>query len=196
MNDPSGTLTNPSTTEIDMSRIYALPTVTTSSNAGPITPGAALPSDCLSSLWDFQTPGLLPYNPFSWTYYTVGCAVSSCCPGTQPPFSTGYEWLTTYHSPAVCPAGHKTCPGPSVLTPTSGETLAFCCPSKYTPISAGIVHLERVADNGNEVKAPLVVLAAGVSTTNGLHVKATWLRPPQRSSWTTSKTSGPWELRT
>jgi hypothetical protein len=38
--------------------------------------------------------------------------------------------LTTYHSPAVCPREHKTCPGPGNLTPGPGETLAFCCPGK------------------------------------------------------------------
>lgn len=112
------------------SRINAIPTVTSTVNVGSMTSPAPLPTDCLSSLWNFQTLPLWPFNPFSWTAYTLGCAVSSCCPGSQQPYSEPYQWLTTYHSPAVCPREHKTCPGPGNLTPGPGETLAFCCPGK------------------------------------------------------------------
>jgi hypothetical protein len=112
---------------IDTSRIYSIPSVTSSTNLGPLTTPITLPAICQSALYDFQTPGLWSYNPYSWTYYTQGCAVSSCCPSSTP-YSKPWDWLTTYYSPAVCPDAYITCAGPENLTPRAEETLAFCCP--------------------------------------------------------------------
>lgn len=113
----------------EASKIFALPTMISATNAGPMTTPAVLPSDCLSALWDFQMDGLWPYNPSRWTYFTQGCAVSTCCPGSQKPFSTAYQWLSTYNSPGVCPVNWRECPGPAVVTSSTSETVAFCCPS-------------------------------------------------------------------
>lgn len=106
-------------------------TVSTSTNLGPLTTAISFPDDCLSKIWDFQTPGLQPPAEQSlWTYYTQGCAVASCCPNSKP-YSEAYEWLTTYYSPAVCPHSYKACLGPTGFTPelAQGESTAFCCPA-------------------------------------------------------------------
>jgi hypothetical protein len=112
---------------------FSPPTVSSIFNAGPMTIASSLPGDCLEKLWDFQTPGLIPGTVSYWSYYTQGCGISSCCPGSQQPYTRPYQWLTTFHSPGVCPKDYKTCVGPANLTPAPGETLAFCCPGeKYS----------------------------------------------------------------
>ncbi|KAF8246420.1 hypothetical protein K440DRAFT_662175 [Wilcoxina mikolae CBS 423.85] len=108
---------------------WTVPTVTSSTNLGALLTPLSLPADCLSSLWNLNTPGLITNGMY--TYYTQGCAVSSCCPmGT--PYSYSYEWLSTYYSPGVCPLSYRTCWRPPNLTPkVLGEFIAFCCPSNY-----------------------------------------------------------------
>jgi hypothetical protein len=43
------------TSSIDTSRIYSIPSVTSSTNLGPLTTPIALPAICQSALYDFQT---------------------------------------------------------------------------------------------------------------------------------------------
>ena len=108
---------------------WTVPTVTSSTNLGPLLTPLTLPSDCLSKIWDFGTPGIQPaaLTPLD-AYFTQGCAISSCCPSSAP-YSEAYQWLTTYYSPAVCPVSYKNCAGPTNLTPSPSETIVFCCPA-------------------------------------------------------------------
>jgi hypothetical protein len=103
-----------------------VPSWTTSTNLGPL-PTTAFPSNCLESLWDFNTPGL----GMPWTQMTQGCAASTCCPSgnfyTEP-----WAWMTSYYSPGVCPSQYRSCdgpPAPSALSSAPGEIIAFCCPT-------------------------------------------------------------------
>ncbi|KAI5854284.1 hypothetical protein BZA05DRAFT_262005 [Tricharina praecox] len=116
------TTTNPNT--------WTVPTVYSSTNLGPMITPITFPDDCLSELWNMQTPGLI--ENAMYTYHTQGCAISSCCPSSTP-YSYSYEWLSTYYSPAVCPLSWRPCPGPPSghVPSATGETVAFCCPSKH-----------------------------------------------------------------
>ncbi|KAH8745236.1 hypothetical protein F5882DRAFT_267391, partial [Hyaloscypha sp. PMI_1271] len=105
-----------------------IPPWTTSTNLGPL-PTTAFPTDCLASLWDFNTPAL----GMPWTQMTQGCAASTCCPYgnfyTEP-----WAWMTSYYSPGVCPSQYRSCHGPlppSQLSTAPDETIAFCCPTNY-----------------------------------------------------------------
>ena len=115
-----------------------------STNLGPMTTPVSLPPNCLEELWDLKTEGLMPGNRY--TFYTQGCAVSSCCPGLMTPYRSAYEWLSSYHSPAVCPVSWRLCPGPTNLTPRKDETIAFCCPSYVMSLWTS---LPRVISNTN-----------------------------------------------
>ncbi|KAH6672999.1 hypothetical protein B0J14DRAFT_61421 [Halenospora varia] len=112
-----------------------IPSWTTSTNLGPL-PTTAFPSDCLSSLWNFNTNGL----GMPWTHMTQGCAAKSCCPYGNA-YTEPWAWVTSYYSPGVCPSQYRSCPGPpppSALITASGETIAFCCPTNYNcPSAAG-----------------------------------------------------------
>lgn len=109
---------------------YSSPTFTTFTNIGPITTSLSFPPDCYTDHYDFQTWGL----GFPWRYTTAGCAISSCCPSGKY-YSQGFAWMTSYYSPGLyCPSNYHTCsppPSPYQLSSTSGETIAFCCPSSY-----------------------------------------------------------------
>ena len=109
--------------------LYTIPTVISSTNRGAMLTPVPLPTDCLKDAWNFQAGGLIQMDPSFYTYFTQGCAISSCCPSSTP-YSNSYQWLSTYYSPAVCPQSYQTCLGPPAeyLTPESGETVMFCCP--------------------------------------------------------------------
>lgn len=119
-----------------------MPDFTTSTNLGPLTTKASFPEECFSDLYDMHTIGLgLP-----WTYNTAGCAVSSCCPSSQP-YTYDWGWMTSYYSPGVCPSGYRGCdpPGePTQLSTKPGETIAFCCPNSELP--SGRLRLVTVAN--------------------------------------------------
>ncbi|OBT65074.1 hypothetical protein VE03_05207 [Pseudogymnoascus sp. 23342-1-I1] len=105
-----------------------IPSWTTSTNMGPL-PTTAFPSDCLDSLWNFNTPGL----GMPWTQMTQGCAAKTCCPYGNV-YTEPWAWMTSYYSPGVCPSQYRSCAGPSAPTALSsapGETIAFCCPTNY-----------------------------------------------------------------
>lgn len=104
---------------------YLLPTISWSTNAGPLTTPATLPANCLDELWNLKTKGLMPGA--AYTYFTQGCAISSCCPSSTP-YSRAYEWLSTYYSPAVCPQSYRACAPPPSFTVEVDEKVAFCCP--------------------------------------------------------------------
>ncbi|KAK6530238.1 hypothetical protein TWF694_003602 [Orbilia ellipsospora] len=98
-----------------------IPSWTTSTNLGPL-PTTSFPPDCLSSLWDFNTPALgLP-----WTQMTQGCAISTCCPYgnfyTEP-----WAWMTSYYSPDY------NCPD------TTGAFYGNCFSALSTPTSAVVM---------------------------------------------------------
>jgi hypothetical protein len=161
---------------------WTVPSVTSSTNLGPLITPLALPSDCLSKLWDFNTPGLQPSAQQSlYTYLTQGCAISSCCPSSAP-YSEAYQWLTTYYSPAVCPVSYKTCAGPSNLTPGPSETAAFCCPAYVIHHPSPINHLSISlfsyvqTDNESPILEPIIV---PVLPRHGGHVRATSPQPQQ-----------------
>ncbi len=104
-----------------------IPPFTTSTNLGPMTTRMSFPTDCLSRLFDFNTKGLGLY----FTYQTQGCALRTCCPSGNF-YTEGLAWLTSYYSPAVCPADYKTCALPSSYTTfssVSGESIVLCCPN-------------------------------------------------------------------
>jgi hypothetical protein len=103
-----------------------IPPWTTSTNLGPL-PTTAFPSDCLASLWDFNTPAL----GMPWTQMTQGCAASTCCPYGNF-YTEAWAWMTSYYSPGVCPSQYRSCHGPmppSALSTAPDETIAFCCPT-------------------------------------------------------------------
>jgi hypothetical protein len=101
-----------------------LPSTILTTNQGPLPTSLALPTTCLEELYDFNTYGLgLP-----WTYMTQGCARSACCPESHI-YSTAFQWLSEYYSPAVCPSQYRQCAAPSQLVPDEGETIRFCCPT-------------------------------------------------------------------
>ncbi|PMD53547.1 uncharacterized protein K444DRAFT_619082 [Hyaloscypha bicolor E] len=105
-----------------------IPPWTTSTNLGPL-PTTAFPSDCLASLWDFNTPAL----GMPWTQMTQGCAASTCCPYGNF-YTEAWAWMTSYYSPGVCPSQYRSCHGPmppSALSTAPDETIAFCCPTNY-----------------------------------------------------------------
>jgi len=96
---------------------WSVPTVTASTNLGPLTAPAALPTDCLQKLWDFQTPGL--GTGVLYSYYTQGCAASSCCPSSMAPIrqlTNGFRHtivlLCAPHSGKHA-LDHRICPPPS-----------------------------------------------------------------------------------
>jgi hypothetical protein len=150
--------------------------VTSSTNLGPLITPLTLPSDSLSKLWDFNTPGLQPSAQQSlYTYLTQGCAISSCCPSSAP-YSEAYQWLTTYYSPAVCPVSYKTCAGPPSLTPGPSETAAFCCPA-YASINHLFTVLFSFVQTNNKSPMPETIIVP-VLPPHGGHVKAT--SPQQR----------------
>ncbi|KFZ20223.1 hypothetical protein V502_03264 [Pseudogymnoascus sp. VKM F-4520 (FW-2644)] len=103
-----------------------IPSWTTSTNLGPL-PTTAFPSDCLNSIWNFNTPGL----GMPWTQMTQGCAAKTCCPSGNV-YTEPWAWMTSYYSPGVCPSQYRSCagpPAPSALSSAPGETIAFCCPT-------------------------------------------------------------------
>jgi hypothetical protein len=84
-NDPKMSilpLVPPLSTTYPSPNTWTVPTVTSSTNLGPMTTPFSAPPDCLQNLYDFQTPGLIPGDLY--TYYTQGCAISSCCPSSTP----------------------------------------------------------------------------------------------------------------
>jgi hypothetical protein len=101
-----------------------IPTITSSTNLGPMTTPLTFPADCTDNMWNMQTDGL----GVPWTYYTQGCAVSSCCPSSKNNPTEGWGWYSSYYSPRVCPAQYKTCQAPSIITAAQGETVAWFCP--------------------------------------------------------------------
>ncbi|KAF8852706.1 hypothetical protein BDZ45DRAFT_749286 [Acephala macrosclerotiorum] len=70
------------TTTYPSPNTWTVPTITSSTNLGPLTTPFSAPPDCLQNLYDFQTAGLIPGDLY--TYYTQGCAISSCCPSPTP----------------------------------------------------------------------------------------------------------------
>jgi hypothetical protein len=107
-------------------------TIASSTNLGPMTTPVQFPPDC-TNLYDFHTTVLGQPN---WsTLYTGGCAMSSCCPYSSI-YTTGLAWYSSYYSPAVCPQGYQTCPGPWEVASTlpSTEHVRFCCPVYVFPL--------------------------------------------------------------
>lgn len=104
---------------------FRVPSITWSTNMGPLTTAVSLPPECLESLWNLNTPGLMPAEIY--TYLTQGCAMSSCCPSGTP-YSKSWEWLSTYYSPAVCPMSYRACAPPPDFQVEELEKVAFCCP--------------------------------------------------------------------
>jgi len=106
---------------------WTIPPVISTTNLGAMLSPVSLPNDCLNDVWNFQTGGLADGE--FYTYFTQGCAISSCCPSSTP-YYYPYEWLVSYYSPAVCPRSWRSCSGPPSghVPSATGETVAFCCP--------------------------------------------------------------------
>jgi len=81
---------------------WTIPTVTSSTNLGPLTTPFSLPPDCLQKLYDLQIPGLIPGALY--TYYTEGYAISPCCPSSTPYTSVYACKNPTLPWNHVCPA--------------------------------------------------------------------------------------------
>jgi hypothetical protein len=108
-----------------------IPSFTTGyTNLGPL-PTTSFPADCLSSFWNMGTSALAPNAP---TFFTQGCAVSTCCPSGNF-YTDNFNWMTRYYSPGVCPSQYQSCSAPSLPFPTlssaPGEIIIFCCPTNY-----------------------------------------------------------------
>lgn len=102
---------------------WGVPSVTSSTNLGPLTTSISFPANCFTNLYDFQTYGLgAPY-----TYETQGCALSTCCPYDKF-YTNGWGWFSSYYSPAVCPSEYKSCAPYTALVKEPDETAIFCCP--------------------------------------------------------------------
>ena len=98
----------------------------TLTNLGALLTPITLPPGCLQTLYDMNTPALGIVG--SQSFFTQGCALSRCCPLSKA-YTTGYGWLSSYYSPAVCPVSYQVCSGPAEISPTrAGEVVAFCCP--------------------------------------------------------------------
>ena len=102
---------------------YTIPVITSYVHLGSLPTVTTLPPDCLTNALDFQVDGLgLPY-----TYFTVGCALSSCCPSGNF-YSSAFQWYSEYYSPAVCPSGYVSIAADPIISTMAGETVRFCCP--------------------------------------------------------------------
>ena len=113
-----------STISTTISTTYPIPTITSYTNLGPIPTTITFPPNCQTDVFDFNADGIgVPY-----TYYTQGCALSSCCPSSHV-YSTAFEWYSNYYSPAVCPSGYTSGPADPIISTQSGETVKWCCPT-------------------------------------------------------------------
>ncbi|KAF2472751.1 uncharacterized protein BDR25DRAFT_341613 [Lindgomyces ingoldianus] len=107
---------------------FKLPAFTTASNLGPLTSSLKFPSGCYNNLLDMNRDGLGP----SGAWKTIGCAMSTCCPGGNF-YTEDWGYMTSYYSPGICPSDYQSCDPPTqsglILTPREGEKIVFCCPN-------------------------------------------------------------------
>ena len=103
---------------------YTIPTITSYVNLGPLPTTVKFPPDCQTDVYDFDALGI----GVPWTYYTQGCALSTCCPSGHV-YSTAFEWYSKYYSPAVCPYGYTPGPMDPIISTSSNENARWCCPT-------------------------------------------------------------------
>ncbi len=102
--------------------------ITSSTNLGAMLTPTAFPSGC-TDIYNFNTT-VLGATGWPTTFYTGGCAMSSCCPFGRF-YTTALAWYSSYYSPAVCPQRYITCPGPWEVQSSlpRNEHVRFCCPT-------------------------------------------------------------------
>ena len=122
---------------------YTVPVITSYVHLGALPTTTTLPPNCLSDALNFQVDGLgLP-----WTYYTVGCARSQCCPSSNF-YSSSFQWYSEYYSPAVCPSGYEPVAADPIISTRPSETVRFCCPTYVqNPMQNKILRL-TISDSG------------------------------------------------
>ena len=130
-----------STAPTSVSTLYAIPTITSYINVGPMTTAINFPANCRNDVYDFGESGIgLPYS-----YYTQGCALSSCCPSNHV-YSSAFEWYSYYYSPAVCPFGYTQGPVDPIISTASGENARWCCPTCASLVDRNSTEFSADAD--------------------------------------------------
>ncbi|KAH8845608.1 hypothetical protein MCOR27_004547 [Pyricularia oryzae] len=118
------------TVTYDNDNVVTLPRWTTSTNLGTLT-RVSFPPECLKDLARFNHPATALGPPHA--YITQGCALNKCCPPGGA-YTEDWAYVTSYHSPGVCPSEYKRCDfqgtHPAFKTATD-EIVRFCCPSNY-----------------------------------------------------------------
>ena len=126
--------------------------ITSSSNLGAMVTPMVFPPGC-TDIYRFDTSVLGMPAWWPTTFYTGGCAMSSCCPFGRV-YTTALAWYSSYYSPAVCPQSYVTCPGPWEVQSglPRNEHVRFCCPTGYAcPLWSGVEiceTLRRAATTG------------------------------------------------
>lgn len=125
------TMASTSSSPTSATTTYAISSVTSYTNLGPMPTVLTFPPNCQTDAFDFlgSTAGI----GVPWTYYTQGCALSSCCPSSHV-YSTPFEWYSKYYSPGVCPYGYATGPVDPIISTASDETVRWCCPTLGRPM--------------------------------------------------------------